>query len=157
MEDAPDMSAWVLHAESEPDMRRALRYLERIGTSRLVALDRSTVCAELSDPPSTTVRVRLERRLEGLVESRLDCDVAWYPAGRGFVAYSLSQPTDGIESVLAAEGPSYLEVVHPSNAWEPARLCVPRLAVADPLALAEAMKAQGIGVLATYEVGGCRR
>ena len=157
MEDAPEMSAWVLHAESESDMRRAMRLVERIGITRLVALDRSTVCAELSDPPSGTLRVRLERRLDGLVESRMDCDVAWYPAGRGFVAYSLSQPADGIETVLAEEAPSYLEVVRPSNTWEPARVCVPRLAVADPLALAEAMKAQGIGVLATYEVGGCRR
>lgn len=157
MDDAPEASAWVIHADGEREMRRAVRLTERIGTTRAVVLDHTTVCVELADPPSGVLQQRVARRSGGPVESRLDCDVAWYPVGRGYVAYSVSQPAPAIEGVLDDYGPIYLEVVRPSDPWAPARICVPRLAVADPLALAEALKAQGIGVLATYEVGGCRR
>lgn len=150
-------SAWVFHAEGEREMRRAGRLVGRIGVTREIAIDRTTFCVELADPPSDTLQLRLERRLDGPVEPRLDCDVAWYPLGRGYVAYSVTQPAPSLEAVLEEYGPIYLEVVRPSDPAQPVRVCLPMLAVADPLALAEALEAQGTGVVATYEVGGCRR
>ena len=155
--DAAAPSAWVLHAEDPRDLGRALRVLGRLGTRRQIALDRSTVCVELENPAPPAFHLKIGRRLDRPVEGRLDCDVAWYPTGSGYVAFTVTQPAPTLDEALESYGPAYREVIRPSDPALPVRICVPELAVADPLALAEAMKAQGIGVLATYEVGGCRR
>jgi hypothetical protein len=150
----------VLHSDDERALKRSVRKLRRqVGIERAVALDRWTVCVEPEDPPSARTGVRLQRRLGASIEARLDCDVAWAPLGRGFVLYTVAQPAlaPELEAVLDASGPAFRDVIWPSDPAQPVRVCLPRLALADPLALVEAMRAQDLDVLAVYEVGGCRR
>jgi hypothetical protein len=120
-------------------------------------LDELSACVPLGVPPSEKIRKRVERRLGHPVEVRMDCEVAWYPLGRGYVVLTVQPPAEALPVALEELSPAYSEIVFPADPQAAVRVCLPKLAVADPLALAEAMKAQGIGVLATYVVGGCRR
>lgn len=148
------MDAWVLHAEIPRAVERAARPLQQ---ETLRWLDETTVCVALEAEPPSQVRRKVERRLGQPVELRLDCEVAHYPLGRGYVVLTVQPPAEILEETLDAMKPAYHEVIRPADPQMAVRVCMPKLAVADPVSLAEALKAHGIGVLAVYEVGGCRR
>ncbi|MEZ4234901.1 MAG: hypothetical protein R3F59_01795 [Myxococcota bacterium] len=155
----PPEAAWVLQAPEPRRRQRAVRALTRhADVARTVPLSRSTVCVQLAAPevPAKLAR-KVQRKLGAEVELRLDCDVAWAPMGRGFVLLVVEQPADALETVLAAARPAFHDIAWPSDPAAPVRVCVPRPSMADPLSLAEALRAQGIRVSAVYEVGGCRR
>jgi hypothetical protein len=155
-DDAP--SAWVLADEDPRRLKRALRAVRRgAEVSRILPLSRSQLCVELEAAPPERVGRRVARRLEGEPELRLDCDVAWAPVGRGFVLLTVTQPAHALVAALDSQAIAFRDVAWPHDVAQPVRVCLPRLAMADPLSLAEALKAQGIGVEAVYEVGGCRR
>ncbi|MEQ1502647.1 MAG: hypothetical protein ABMB14_10470 [Myxococcota bacterium] len=155
--DEPTPSAWVMQADSPRDLARAVAAARAIGVSREVAFDRATVCLELDDAPSTKLAAKIERRLGGPVEARLDCDVAWAPLGSGFLLLTVDPPATELEAALDAAGPTFRDVIHPSDPDEVIRVCLPRLAVPDAVAFADHLREAGLGVRAVYEVGGCRR
>jgi hypothetical protein len=154
------VDAWYLDADSPREALHAVRPLRRsqeLEWEELRWLDEMRVCVPLEVPPSTKLRQRVERRLGRPVEVRLDCEVAWYPLGRGYVVLTVQPPAEALPTALDELSPAFSEIVFPADPQAPVRVCLPKMAVADPLALAEALEAQGIGILAVYEVGGCRR
>jgi hypothetical protein len=150
-------SGWVLYAEEGHHLERAARRVRRAGVVRLVPLAGGAVCAELSDPPSDAVRRRVEAALDREVEQRMNCDVAHFPLGRGFVVWFVDPPADGLEGFVDQQRPVYRELVRPLDLGEAVRLCLPGLSVADPQEFDRALRDAGFLVRASYEVGGCRR
>ena len=154
----PTPDAWVLSVEDPRRLPAVMRVLDRgAEVTRPVPLSRAAVCVELGAPAPERLARRVARKLGADPELRLNCDVAWAPMGRGYVLLLVSQPAPNLEQELAAHHMAYHELSWPSVAADPVRLCLPRLALADPLTLADKLEAQGIGVQAVYEVGGCRR
>lgn len=156
MDAAEPVSAWVLEAE-EPGRLRHARHL--VLTHAEVVREEAfgdVLCLEASgaDPRLAT---RLERVLDHPVERRMDCDVARFPLGRGWVAVILEPPALDLEPALDALGLTFHHVMVPSDLVSPATLCTPRAAVADPDALRDDLIELGQVVRAIYEVGGCTR
>jgi hypothetical protein len=148
----PPVTAWVLEAPTNRALRAAAR-----AEGEPVPLGPTTFCVPLAGGPSEVVRRRVERRLGAPVEARANCDVAWYPVGRGYVALVVGAPADGLEEALDAWSPAYREVNRPLDPAARVRVCLPAGAVADPLALGADLRAQGYTVFGTWAVGACRR
>lgn len=102
-------------------------------------------------------RRRVERRLGRPAEERANCDVAWFPLGRGYAAVLVEPPADALEDWLDGAGLSYRELRRPSSPDDVVRVCVPLGALASSVAFAEDLRADGYLVRAMYEVGGCYR
>jgi hypothetical protein len=147
-------TAWVLEADTDRDLRRAERAVRRADAERVVEMGPFTTCAELEAPSDRLAR-KVTRRLGRAPEERLDCDVAWFGQGRGWIAMVLEPPAAGLEQALPPLG--YTEVARPSDPDLPVRLCVARGSLPEPLALARELEATGLGVRSVYEVGACRR
>lgn len=147
-------AAWVIEAEDPRDVQRALRVM-KAEEARWIA--ETIACVAPGEPPGPKIERKVERKIGHEVELRLDCGVAFFPLGRGYVALTIEPPAMALEELIDGMRFAYHELIRPANLEEPVRVCLPLRAVADPLSLAEALKDQGIGVLAVYEVGGCRR
>ncbi|MBX2799402.1 MAG: hypothetical protein KTR31_17130 [Myxococcales bacterium] len=149
-------SAHVLEATSERRLKRALRATRQATVERVVVQTPLRVCIELDDAEPRTL-LRLTRRLRRDPESRRDCDVAWYPLGRGWIVVVAEPPALALDAALEAANITFREVARSTDAAEPVRACMARAAVAAPDGLEASLDASGVTVRAVYEVGGCRR
>lgn len=153
---AAAQGAWVLEADTDRNLRYALRPVSRADPERVVSIDPFTTCVEL-EAHSERLERKITRRLGRPPEERLDCDVAWFGMGRGWIGMVLGQPADGLEAALATSALAYVEVIRPSNAALPVRLCVARGSLPEPMELAHHLGDANLSVRAVYEVGSCRR
>ena len=154
---APPPAVWVLDTGASLD--RADRAAERLAKQgATVSPLGSRWCIEL---PSTVDHAKLRRRTErwlgGPVEERANCDVAWFPLGRGYAAVLVEPPANGLEDWLDGAGLTYREVRRPSDAEQVLRVCVPLSGLASSVAFAQDLGEAGYGVRSMYEVGGCFR
>ncbi|MEO0599909.1 MAG: hypothetical protein AAF211_00640 [Myxococcota bacterium] len=147
-------AAWVLPANRPVDAQRALRAAKRAGIVRAVPYDAKTWCVEVEDP-RLRFRNRVARKLRGPVESRTDCDWAWFPEGTGWTAVLVERPADTLLPALKGLGWPYYDLNAASEG--PLRVCTADV-VAGPLdALADDLSAAGVAVLGVRRVGACRR
>ncbi|MCB9699374.1 MAG: hypothetical protein H6738_21510 [Alphaproteobacteria bacterium] len=157
MDAAEPVSAWVLEAD-EPARLRHARNLVRTQAEvvREVGLGGDVLCLEAkgADP---RLAARLNRVLGHPAERRMDCDVARFPLGRGWVAVVLEPPALDLEPALDALGLTFRQVSVSSELGVPATVCTPRAAIADADALRLDLIELGQVVRAVYEVGGCAR
>ncbi len=150
--------AWVLESASPRRLARAARIVERAADTQATAIGPQQLCAAL-DAPDERLRRRVARQLEHPPEERLDCDVAQFPLGRGWVAVVVESPAKGLAAALEAADLAYVDVRWPIQeiALAPVRVCVAKAALVEPMALAHHIEAHGDVVRAVYEVGGCVR
>jgi len=149
-------TAWVLHADDPRRVERAARLVERTTDMLPEPMDRYAQCVVLEEPPVRLER-RVARRLGRPVEERRDCDVAWFPLGRGWIGMLIEPPATALDELLDAAALPYVEVRRPSDATLPIRMCVAQAALRHPMALADHLSSEGVSVRAVYEVGGCSR
>ncbi len=150
-----EVVAWVLEAD-DAEMRRAVHLVRARAEVRREVLVGDATCVEVG---ATTERLaaKLERVLGHRPEERLDCDVARYPLGRGWVVVLVEPPADELDPVLDDLGLAYRDVKRPSATEAPVEVCTTRASIVDPGALDEALAGAGMSVRAIYEVGGCTR
>ena len=152
------MAAWVLAAATMHDLKSALRAAEDLPHRRTVSLGEATACLEFEgDAPAVPRRV--ERRLGHPVEARMDCDVASYRSGRGYLVFFvyIDERVDALDALLDDWGLGYREVTRTSLASDAVRVCTPLAAVADRETLSRALVDAGFLTGAIYEVGACSR
>ncbi|HHO52834.1 MAG TPA: hypothetical protein ENK18_18645 [Deltaproteobacteria bacterium] len=150
--------AWVLEGDSDHQLKRALRITERAEPDIIEVLAARSVCVQPTAPSDRILR-RLTRILGHPPEERLDCDVAWFPLGRGWIAVLVEPPADRLGVLLDRIELPYVDVRRPVQGpgLDPIRICVIRTALREPLELARALHEGGLVVRSTYEVGGCTR
>jgi hypothetical protein len=158
----PDGQAWVLAGDpAHRPLKSALRRLDRRAAIAVTPTVAGRWCVTFDDPPPADLRRKATRWLGAEPEVRLDCTVAAYPLGRGWLAYIIAGPASGLEEALPrlVESHSlYQRMVHrPSDDTQPTRLCVSALGITDPRVLSRALGDEGLVVDAIYEVGGCQR
>jgi hypothetical protein len=156
--EAPPAEVWVLDTSSVSldRVERLARKLGRRGAA-LTPLG-SRWCVGLPEGVDRARwKRRAERRLGAEVEVRANCDVAWFPLGRGYAAVLVGAPGDGVETWLDRAGLPYREVRRPSDPDQVVRVCVPLAALPSTVAFAEDLRAAGYDVQGMYEVGGCYR
>ena len=148
-------AAFVLKAELRP-LTRAVRAAQRAEPRRVVALGTHEVCVEIDDPQPRDV-LRIARRLGHPPEARADCDVAWFPLGRGWIALVVDTPSDGLNDAVESLSIPAVQIRRRVGDDGPATVCGTVAAIPDPNAVADHLEARGLAVRAMYEVGGCDR
>lgn len=151
-------SGLVLQTPSDRQLKRAVRIAKRADAETIEALDAHSVCVGGTEPSERLTR-RLTRILGHPPEERLDCDVARFPLGRGWIAMVIEPPAETLEALIEQAQLPYVDVRRPIQgaAAAPIRVCVARTALREPLELARTLDAGGVIVRSTYEVGGCAR
>lgn len=155
--DVPDTSvAWVVRADDPGLARRARRRIRAW----------ADVTAETELPGGYCVQTRsaepgLEFRLRRVLghapELRMDCDVAHFPLGRGWLVVFLEPPAPDLDATLDLLGLPFSQVARSSDGVTPITVCTTRAAVVDPSHLQADLTGAGQVVRSIYEVGGCER
>lgn len=149
-------AAWVLPGGPTSLVRRLER---KTAPSQVVSIGDVTCFAFASAAPAPPPR--LVKRLGFTPESRLSCDLAPFPVGRGWVVYTLLPASDldlRLSDALVDWPLPAHSVRRTTDLTGLATLCVAAAAVgAHPLALREHLERTGLDVLGVYEVGSCSR
>lgn len=147
-------AAWVLESERPRALQRALKAAGRAEVTRVVGYGAGRLCVEVEEP-RLGVRNRVARRLGRAVETRSDCDWAWYPEGRGWTALLVDPPAPGLEGVVQSLDLPYYVLQISSDG--PIRLCASTLVAGNGESLVATLKASAYQVRGPRSVGACRR
>lgn len=155
MEDA-EAAVWVL--DGGADLGRERRAAEKLAKrgGALTTLG-SRFCVTFPDGVDPKLKRKAGRWLGAEIEERADCDVAWFPLGRGYAAVMVEPPADGIDGMLGTLGLGYVEIRRAADPAAAIRVCVPMATIGDPAGFSAALQAWGYAVKSMYEVGGCNR
>jgi hypothetical protein len=149
---APPLMVWVLDSGTDLDRAdRVAKWLERRDVE-VAALGSSWCVTVPASVDAVRLQRRTERRLGAQVEDRANCDVAWFPLGRGYAAVLVGPPANGVEDWLDTTGLTYREVRRPSDPERVVRVCVPLMGLPSTVAFADDLRGAGYEVRAMYEV-----
>jgi hypothetical protein len=152
----PPSVAWVL---DQPDLDRSRRLATKVEAWTGLAAQPlgSRWCVAFPDPPSSLLLRKVTRRQGTPPEERRDCDVAWFPMGRGYLAAIVEPPGVGVEEVLGGLHLGFQEVRRSSDPAQPIRVCAPMGAIGEPWMFSQHLVDNGLVVRAMYDVGACAR
>jgi hypothetical protein len=145
---------WVASTDgSLSRLERVARQAERRGAV-VEPLHAGARCLRFEEAPDERWSQRVGRRLGTPLQERLECAIARFPLGRGFVAAVVDPHPDLEQRVADVVAPLTMSVLSQPLDGRPATLCVSGLQV-DHDHLKADLQAVGLSVQGLYEVGSC--
>lgn len=132
---------------------KVLKQAEAMGAEAL-PVGLGAWCLTFEEAPDARWLAKVEKRLGQAPTERLDCAIARYPMGRGFVVAVIQPHSELTERTADVVAPLSMSVLAESLHGRPATLCVSGMQV-DHAALKSDLMAVGLDVSGVYEVGGC--